>query len=145
MLKGDEEMAIGVEVPEGMTLQDFIQPFVPPSACSFIELFDKKPMLEAIDRVSSVQPVMRGVEFKTNTTNRAIEQYNSTQQTRMDEKIDAVEDLIGRIAWAITQLCLQFMPADMVVQLVGAEAGCELGQSHSTADPERCTDDRDRW
>ena len=121
MLKGDEEMAIGVDVPEGMELGNFVQAFVPPSM-QFIELFDKKPILEAIDRVSSVQPVMRGVEFKTNTTNRAIEQYNSTQQTRMDEKIDAVEDLIGRIAWAVAQLALQFMPEEMIASLVGTEA-----------------------
>ena len=76
---------------------------------NFIQLFDKQPILEAIDRVSSVQPVMRGVEFKTNTTNQAINQYNSVQQTRTDEKIDAVEDFIGQIAWALAQMCLQFM------------------------------------
>lgn len=120
MLKGDEDVAVGVDVPEGMNLKDFVQPIVPPSM-QFVQLFDKQPILEAIDRVSSVQPVMRGVEFKTNTTNQAINTYNSMQQTRTDEKIDAVEDYIGQIAWGLTQLCLQFMPSEQVAALIGDE------------------------
>lgn len=118
MLKGDEDVAVGVDVPEGMNLKDFVQAIVPPSM-QFVQLFDKQPILEAIDRVSSVQPVMRGVEFKTNTTNQAINTYNSMQQTRTDEKIDAVEDYIGQIAWGLTQLCLQFMQKDQVSALIG--------------------------
>jgi hypothetical protein len=118
MIKGDEDVAVGVDVPEGMNLKDFVVAIVPPSM-QFVQLFDKKPILEAIDRVSSVQPVMRGVEFKTNTTNQAINTYNSVQQTRTDEKIDAVEDYIGQIAWGITQLCLQYMPAEQVATLIG--------------------------
>lgn len=121
MLKGDEDVAVGVDVPEGMNLKDFVQAIVPPSM-QFVQLFDKKPILEAIDRVSSVQPVMRGVEFKTNTTNQAINTYNSMQQTRTDEKIDAVEDYIGQIAWGMAQLCLQFMSKEQVATLIGETA-----------------------
>lgn len=121
IIKGDEDVAVGIDVPEGMNLKDFIVPMVPPST-NFVQLFDKKPILEAIDRVSSVQPVMRGVEFKTNTTNQAINQYNSIQQTRTDEKIDAVEDFIGDIAWAIAQMCVQFMPREQVAMLIGDKA-----------------------
>lgn len=117
-IKGDEDVCVGVDVPEGMNLKDFVQSVVPPSM-QFMQLFDKKPILEAIDRVSSVQPVMRGVEFKTNTTNQAINQYSSVQQTRTDEKIDAVEDFIGQIAWAVAQMCMQFMTTDDVARLIG--------------------------
>ena len=120
-LKGDEDVAVGVDVPEGMNLKDFVQSVTPPSM-NFIQLFDKQPILEAIDRVSSVQPVMRGVEFKTNTTNQAINQYNSVSQTRTDEKIDAVEDYIGQVAWALAQLCLQFMDQATVEALIGKSA-----------------------
>lgn len=118
MLKGDENTAIGIDVPEGMTLKDFIMPMVPPSM-QLVELFDKQPILEAIDRVSSVQPVMRGMEFKTNTTNEAINKYNSVQQTRLDERIDAVEDFLGAIGWTLAQLCLQFMSQEEVEALIG--------------------------
>lgn len=121
-IKGDEDVCVGIDVPEGMTLKDFVQSIVPPSIGQFAELFDKTPILEAIDRVSSVQPVMRGVEFKTNTTNEAINKYNSIQQTRTDEKIDAVEDFIGYIGWDIIQLALQFMETDQVAELIGDDA-----------------------
>lgn len=121
LLKGDEDAAIGIDVPEGMTLKDFIMPMLPP-AMQVMELFDKEPILAAVDRVSSVQPVMRGVEFKTNTTNQAINTYNSVQQTRLDEKIDAVEEFIGKIGWAVCQMCLQFMPAEQVAGLLGDAA-----------------------
>jgi hypothetical protein len=76
-----------------------------------------------VQRVSSVQPVMQGQEFKTNTTNEAIETYNSTQQTRLDEKIDAVEDLIGQVLWAVIQMCLQFMPQEEVSAILGQDDG----------------------
>lgn len=120
-IKGDEDVCVGVDVPEGMNLKDFVQSIVPPSM-QFVQLFDKRPILEAIDRVSSVQPVMRGVEFKTNTTNQAINQYNSIAQTRTDEKIDAVEDFIGQISWSLAQMCLQFMTIDQVEELIGEKA-----------------------
>lgn len=121
LIKGDQDVAVGVDVPEGMNLKDFVQSIVPPSM-QFVQLFDKTPILEAIDRVSSVQPVMRGVEFKTNTTNQAINTYNSLQQTRTDEKIDAVEDFIGQIAWALAQMALQFMSREQVAALIGDSA-----------------------
>jgi hypothetical protein len=75
--------------------------------------------------VSSVQPVMQGEQFKTNTTNEAIDTYNSQQQTRLDEKIDAVEDLIGAVSWGIMQLCLQFMAKEEVGALIGEDDGAK--------------------
>lgn len=135
IIKGDEDVAVGVDVPEGMNLKDFVQSITPPST-NFIQLFDKEPILQAIDRVSSVQPVMRGTEFKTNTTNQAINQYNSTQQTRTDEKIDAVEDFIGNIAWSIAQMCMQFMSREEVGMLIGNNSAAEWKQ-RSANDIER--------
>jgi hypothetical protein len=63
---------------------------------------------------------MRGVEFKTNTTNKAIETYQSNTQTRLDEKIDAVEDFIGAIGWKIAQLCVSRMESEEVGRMIGS-------------------------
>jgi hypothetical protein len=41
---------------------------------------------------------------------------------RVDEKGDQIEDWIGAIYWGIAQLCLQYMPVEQVVELVGEEA-----------------------
>lgn len=111
---------IAFDLPEGMKLSDAIQPVLPASA-QVLQLFDKKPILETIDRVSGVTSVQRGVEYKTNTTNRAIESYESQQQTRADEKMDAIEECVGGVLWLVAQMCLQFMTKTEVAQLIGAE------------------------
>ena len=111
---------IGLDLPEGKKLGDVLGPLLPPSADA-IKFFDKKPVLEAIDRLSGVTSVQRGVEYKTNTTNRAIESYESQTQTRADEKMDAIEDSVGTVLWLVAQLCLQFMEKDEVATLLGDE------------------------
>jgi hypothetical protein len=118
IMRGYKQGGIGVDVPDGGKLDDFIKVFVPPSV-NFQQLLNKQPHLDAIDRISSVQGVMRGAQFKTNTTNDAVNKYDAVSQTRLDEKVDALEDFFACIARDINFLCLRFMPADMVDQLIG--------------------------
>lgn len=117
---GSKERALGVEVPPETDVGNLFKPLLPPSV-QVAQIFDKTPQLEAIDRLSSVTQVMRGTEYKTNTTNKAIESYESQTQTRLDEKIDAVEEHIGSVGWAILQLCVQFMSPEEVAELLGEE------------------------
>jgi hypothetical protein len=114
--------AIGVKVPDGKKMSDLIFSLPPPSG-QFMQLFDPQPYLQAIDRVSSVTNVMRGVEYKTNTTNKAIESYESQTQTRLDEKIDQIEDFIGNIGAGLLELCVSKMPAEMVGILTDDKCG----------------------
>lgn len=114
------ETVVGVAVPEGMKIGDMLSaPPVP--ATGYAELFDKKSLFDAIDRTSGVPSVVKGVEFRTNTTNKAIDSYESTSAQRLDEKIDAIEECIGRIGYMVLVMCLQFMPKEQVVQLIGDE------------------------
>lgn len=115
---GSTRKAVGVDVPPETEMNKAFFALLPPSA-QFLQLLDKKDFYDAASRVSSVQPVMTGQQFKTNTTNDAIETYNSTQQTRLDEKIDAVEDCIGNVLWAVIQMCLQFMTPLEVASILG--------------------------
>lgn len=110
--------AIPIDMPPDSDLSKAIFAAVPPSI-NFLQIFDKTNEFQAIDRLSSVMPVMRGQEFKTNTTNDAIDTYNSQQQTRLDERIDAIEDWTGAIFWGVLQLCLQFMTPDEVASVIG--------------------------
>jgi hypothetical protein len=122
-LRGAEKGgAIGVKVPEGKKMADLIFS-VPPPSTQFMQLFDPQPYLQAIDRVSSVTNVMRGVEYKTNTTNKAIESYESQTQTRLDEKIDQIEEFIGNIGAGLLELCVSKMPAEMVAALTDEKCG----------------------
>jgi hypothetical protein len=86
-----------------------------------MQLFDLQRPFQSIDRVSGVSDVMRNVQFKTNTTNKAIENYNSGTALRLDEKIDAIEDALGIVLFNVGYLCAQFMEADAVRALIGAE------------------------
>ena len=50
-------------------------------------------------------------EFKTNTTNKAIDYYSTMGNMRMDMRLDAIEDALGDVGWKLAQLCLRFMDA----------------------------------
>lgn len=117
---GDVPTATGVDVPDGMRLSDAILE-KPNVILKAQPLFDTARIYASVDRVSGVSDVMRGVQFKTNTTNQAIESYNSSTATRLDEKIDAIEECIGQVLYNIAFLCAQFMPADQVAMLIGDE------------------------
>jgi hypothetical protein len=113
-----DEQAIGIDMEEGSKLTDHFFSVTPPSV-AWQELFNKDQKLQAIDRVSSVSDVLRGAQFKTNTTNQAIQNYNATTNLRVDEKTDQIEDWLSNIAWALAQLCLMYMPVEMVSTLIG--------------------------
>ena len=120
----------GVKVPEGRKLEDLIMgPPMPNLKYPF--LWDKRSAKEAVNMISGTGDAMRGEQFKTNTTNQAIEQYSSISGVRLDEKRDAIEDFIGDIMFKVLYLCLQFMDQQTVVNLVGtqyAEAAAEWRQ-----------------
>lgn len=108
----------GINLPDGVKISDAIGTMPAPSA-QFESLFDNRQQLESINRMSSVTPVLQSVQFKTNTTNQAINSYTSSTQTRLDEKIDAIEDAIGDIAVGIIEMCIQFMDEPTVSKLIG--------------------------
>jgi hypothetical protein len=119
-LTGSGPHAVGVDVPDGSSIREMILE-KPNSMLKAMQLFDLQRPFQSIDRVSGVSDVMRNVQFKTNTTNKAIENYNSGTALRLDEKIDAIEDALGAVLYNIGYLCAQFMEADAVKALIGAE------------------------
>jgi len=120
LLKGDDGTAVAVDLKEGEKWSDAIFSIAPPSM-NFPQLFDTSKKLQAIDRITGLNEVLRGGQFKTNTTNKAIEQYTASTSTRLEDKVDSLEDWIGDVCWMLAQMCLQFMEADMVGALIGDE------------------------
>lgn len=120
-LRGNtRKMVHGLDIPEGKSISDVLGAFPAPST-QYETLFDTRPVIESINRVSSVTPILQNVQFKTNTTNRAIESYESSTQMRLDEKIDAVEDMLGDFGRALLEMCVQFMTAQEVEDLLGSD------------------------
>jgi hypothetical protein len=116
------ETLLGVKVPEGMEIAKMIvAPPVP--QIDYAQLFDKKSLFEAVDRVSGVPSVVKGVEFRTNTTNKAIDSYESTSALRLDEKIDAIEECVGRVGYMMLVMALVNMTKEEVTELIGQEEG----------------------
>ena len=117
ILSKDELVCKAVTVPPTGE-KKFFFPLVHP-ALELEGLLDTRRALEAADRISAVSNVMRGAEFKTNTTNQANDQYTSNTQTRLDERIDAIEDFVGALAYGLLQMAVQFLREEDVVTLVG--------------------------
>lgn len=120
VLKGPDGTAKGVDVPETMKISDCIQSVVPPSI-SRPELFDPSSKFASINRITGISDAQRGAQFKTNTTNDAIDFYQKNVDIRVDEKIDAIEDWIGMISWKLLQLLAMHWTAEDVAAIVGQE------------------------
>jgi len=88
---------------------------------AFNNLFDKTDLYKSIDRIAQTNEVERGGEFKTNTTNKAIDYYSTMGNMRMDMRLDAIEDALGDIGWKLAQLCMRFMDAATASQLTGMD------------------------
>jgi len=120
VLEGPKPTATPLKVPEGKKPEDMIFTIVPPSS-NFSSLFDKKDLYAAIDRIAATSEAQRGGEFKTNTTNKAIDYYSTMGNMRMDMRLDAIEDAIADVGWKLLQLCLRFMDPATVQSLVGMD------------------------
>ena len=120
ILKGPEATATPINVPEGKKATELIFS-IPPPSMAFHQLFDKQDLYQSVDRIASTNEVERGGQFKTNTTNRAIDYYSTMGNLRMDMRLDAIEDALGDVGWKLAQLCLRFMDAATVTQLIGQD------------------------
>lgn len=120
ILKGPDNTATPLKLPDGMKGTDAIFS-IPPPSMAFTQIFDKKDLYASVDRIANTSEVERGGEFKTNTTNKAIDYYSTMGNMRMDMRLDAIEDALGDVGWKLTQLCLRFMDPQTVTQLTGLD------------------------
>jgi hypothetical protein len=120
ILTGPKSTATPIRVPEGKKPEDMVFS-IPPPSMNFASLFDKKDLYAAVDRIAATSEAQRGGEFKTNTTNKAIDYYSTMGNMRMDMRLDAIEDCIGDVGWKLLQLCLNFMDPATVQQIIGMD------------------------
>jgi len=121
ILKGPDGTARGIDVPEGKKIGDVISTLLPP-AFAFPELLSTDSTFAAINRITGISDAARGAQFKTNTTNQAIDAYQKNTDIRVDERVDAIEDWIGDIAWNVLQLCCRFWTKEDVAKILGQTA-----------------------
>lgn len=118
IIDGNHESLIGLPLNPGIKLSDVMMK-EDVSHLNVQQLFDPSIEYQAISHITGISEQLRSAQFKTNTTNRAIEKYTSTEQTRLDEKIDAIEDFIGRIMRKVAALSVMWMDVDTVRTVLG--------------------------
>jgi hypothetical protein len=135
VLKGTGPAAEGIKVPEGKKIDDMF--YTPqPNILKAPQLFDVARQRQVIDGILGVTPSLRASEFKTNTTNKAIEQYSATTSSRLDEQVDEIEEFIGRIYYNVAFLCARFMKPMEVAEIIGNTYGAMWKQE---TDPKKLT------
>ena len=120
VLKGPDGTARGISLPDGETLDSAIMSMKPPSMM-FPELFNPDSKFAAINRITGISDAMRGGQFKTNTTNRAIDFYNSNVEVRVDERKDLIEEFTADVMWNVAMLCLMNWGPENVAPIIGQE------------------------
>lgn len=114
----NNEKLVGVSLPPDKKWEDILFSGQVPADKNQI-LYDKTDLLRVVDMISGTDATTRSGEYKTNTTNLAIQTYTAGKSIRLDDKRDAIENWIGNIGWGIAQLCIMYMDQQQVIKLIG--------------------------
>lgn len=109
---------LGVKLPPNKKWEDVLFNGQLPSDKTQ-QLYDKTDIITTIDMITGTDATTRTGEYKTNTTNFAIQSYMAGKTVKLDDKRDAIETWLGQVGWGIAQLCLQFMSKEQVESLLG--------------------------
>lgn len=132
-LKGNDGTARGVDLVEGEKFTDAVWSQPPPSF-AFQDMFlqQKQMKLDAIRRINSMTDVLAGTQFKTNTTNQAIDSYQKSTAIGVDDRVDVLEDVLGDFLWGLAQLCLMNYSPEEVGELLNKDVS---GKWEQITDP----------
>jgi hypothetical protein len=133
-LKGVDETARGVDLQDGESWENVVWT-MPTPGFKFNDVFmqQKEDKLQAINRIGSMSDVLSGTQFKTNTTNQAIESYQKGASIRTDERIDILEDFLSDIMWGMLQLCMMNYSPEEVADILDDPEAATLWKQ--TSDP----------
>ena len=117
----DYKGAVGVDLPEGQNIKDMLFSIDPPSV-EYEALFNKEPLLNAVNRISNTSDAIRGVQFKSNTTDDAVQTYQDAARMSIGAKVEVIEDRLGDIGYSLLEMCVQFMSQETVEGIIGKKA-----------------------
>lgn len=114
----DELQGIGVKLsdPEA-NIDDFMKPFLIPSAQAQ-PLYDTERFDKIIQRNSRLTAAMQASEFRTNTTNLAVETYQQQLQSRTMTFNDPIEEFVGQLGWAIAEIIVSLVNKQKLTSLI---------------------------
>lgn len=94
-----------------------------PPAYQFKDVFDSTQLRTQIDRAANISDVEQGGQFRTNTTNQAIETYASVRQESTQILMDIVEEALAEVGWAIAEILVSKYSKEEIVDMVGTTKG----------------------
>lgn len=112
---------LGVKAGE-QGIDKMIQAFVPPAG-QYKEWFDAKRPMDAINRITNTSDALRGVQFKTNTNESAVNTYQEAMRLSVGAKVDVVEDVVADFAEALAEVCVQHYSTEEVIAIIGPALG----------------------
>lgn len=121
-LRGDTTIskhALGIRAGD-KKISEFFQVLGAPEL-EYESLFDKKGILDAINRITNTSDALRGVQFKTNTNVAAVNTYQESLRLSVGSKVDVIEDTVADLAASLAELCIQFYTKEDVAGLIGEE------------------------
>ena len=101
---------VGINVPEGKRITDVISSM--PTFGLDQPLMDKSGLYATMQKMCSSDPTMRGEEYRTNTTNGAIEQYSSAKKVTIGVRIDILINYYIRISKEVLKIMLEKFTVD---------------------------------
>lgn len=108
---------LGIKAGE-TALKDVIEAVAPPAA-HYDTLFDTKPILDSINRITNTSDAIRGVQFHTNTNVAAVQSYEQSLRLSIGSKVDVVEDVVADIAGAVAEIAIQNWDIEVVTGYIG--------------------------
>lgn len=112
--------AFGINKDETKKLNEVLEVFVPP-AFDYQQLFNTAGLRSVIDKAASVSMVDRGEQFKTNTTNKAVEYYDQQKQQSNALYIESIEDAFESLAWSMSEILVSKYSKEDIAELIGED------------------------
>ena len=116
-----QKKAIGVKLKDNEKgLDQILVPLKMPFA-QFTEIFNKDELLKSLDRASRISDAQKGAEFRTNTTNKAIDTYNEYASNRIEGLTDRIEDNVESVFWSIAELVVSKFDDKAIAKLLNLD------------------------
>lgn len=95
---------VKINIPEGRKITDMVMSMPTPGLEQ--PLMNKGDLYAVMQKLTSSDPTMRGEEYKTNTTNMAVQQYTTAKKVVIGVRIDQIISFYLSIAKEVLKLML---------------------------------------
>ena len=111
---------VGLDLQQGNELKNAIMPMITPGIYDQA-ITQKSDLYAMIGRLSSADAMTRGEEYRTNTTNMAIQQYGTAKKTIIGIRINTITNFFKRIAIETLRLMLRKFDMQDWAKLIGVK------------------------